>query len=57
MPTTPVNNPTGNPFPPKPQPVPAVLRIQIPVPAGDTDLLDPAVIAEEVERGEKEESK
>jgi hypothetical protein len=23
MPTTPVNSPTGNPFPPKPKPIPA----------------------------------
>jgi hypothetical protein len=37
-------DPTGFPGPPVPKPVPAV----------DTNLLDPAVIAEEVERGEQE---
>jgi hypothetical protein len=50
-------DPTGFPGPPVSKPVPALENIKIPVPAGDTDLLDPAVIAEEVERGEKEESK
>jgi len=47
-------DPTGFPGPPVPKPVPAVEHIKIPVPAGDTNLLDPAVIAEEVERGEQD---
>jgi hypothetical protein len=47
-------DPTGFPGPPVPKPVPAVEHIKIPVPAGDRNLLDPAVIAEEVERGEQE---
>jgi hypothetical protein len=39
--------PTG----PEPQPTPAVVKI--PVPEGQTNLLDPAVIAEEQKRGEE----
>jgi hypothetical protein len=46
MPTTPVNDPTGNPFPPKPKPVPA----KKPVPPQLTDeQLDKAL--ESLKRG------
>jgi hypothetical protein len=47
-------DPTGFPGPPVSKPVPAVEHIKIPVPTGDTNLLDPAVIAEEIARGEQE---
>ena len=48
--------PIGRPKPEEPQPC-AVKTVVIPVPAGDTNLLDPAVIAEEIEEGEKENEK
>lgn len=54
LPTTPVNDPTGNPFPPQPGPVPATEPVKVPVPAGQVDLLDPKVIEEEVKRGNGE---
>jgi hypothetical protein len=47
-------DPTGYPGPPVPRPVPAVDHIKIPVPAGDTDILRPAVVEEEIARGEQE---
>jgi hypothetical protein len=46
----------GNPFPPGPKnpepPQPTVVKV--PVPDGQVDLLDPAVIEKEIERGNAE---
>ena len=46
------NNPSPLPVPP--EPVPAVESITLPVPEGAINLLDPAVIKREQERGAEE---
>jgi hypothetical protein len=52
-PLPPPSGPPVNPIPPKQQP-PEPAVVHVPDPAGQVDLLDPAVIAEEVNDGDEE---
>ena len=48
------SEPFGPPKNPPPQPAADETVVHVPVPEGTVDLLDPAVIAEEVKRGDEQ---